>query len=46
MENVKKQVGFAGSLDSFFVYTKTDPKFLPYKTPEEVLNAYRQYNLE
>jgi uncharacterized protein (DUF885 family) len=41
MERVRKQVGFTGSLDSFFVYTKTDPKFLPYKTPEEVLNAYR-----
>jgi uncharacterized protein (DUF885 family) len=41
MEKVRKQVGFTGTLDSFFVYTKTDPKFLPYKTPEEVLDAYR-----
>jgi uncharacterized protein (DUF885 family) len=41
MEKVKMQVGFTGELDSFFAYTKTDPRFLPYKTPEEVLNAYR-----
>lgn len=41
MEKIRKQVGFNGSLDSFFVYTKTDPKFLPYKTAEEVLDAFR-----
>ena len=41
MEKVKKQVKFEGTLDSFFTYTKTDSRFLPYKTPEEVLNAYR-----
>jgi uncharacterized protein (DUF885 family) len=41
MEKVKRQVGFKGTLDSFFFYTKNDPKFLPYKTPEEVLEAYR-----
>ncbi len=41
MEKVRKQVKFTGTLDSFFVYTKTDPKFLPYKTAEEVLTAYR-----
>lgn len=41
MEKIKEQVKFEGTLDSFFVYAKTDPKFLPYKTPEEVLEAYR-----
>lgn len=41
MEKVKKKVKFKESLDSFFVYTKTDPKFLPYKTAEEVLEDYR-----
>ena len=41
MEKIRQQVGFTGSLDSFFVYTKTDPKFLPYKTAEEVLDAFR-----
>lgn len=41
MEKVKAQVGFNGTLDSFFYYTKNDPKFLPYKTADEVLAAYR-----
>ena len=41
MEKIRKQVKFSGSLDSFFIYTKTNPKFLPYKTPEEVLDAFR-----
>lgn len=41
MEKIKEEVKFEGTLDSFFVYTKTNPKFLPYKTAEEVLEAYR-----
>ncbi|MEO6404371.1 MAG: DUF885 domain-containing protein [Ferruginibacter sp.] len=41
MEKVRQQVNFHGSLDSFFVYTKTAPQFLPYKNAEEVLAAYR-----
>ena len=41
MEKVKNEVKFTGTLDSFFVYTKTAPQFLPYKTAEEVLTAYR-----
>ena len=41
MEKAKKQVGFTGTLDSFFVYTKTAAQFLPYKNAEEVLTAYR-----
>ncbi len=41
MENVKKSVGFTGTLSEFFTHMRTDPKFFPYKTAEEVLNAYR-----
>lgn len=41
MEKVKRQVNYKGSLDSFFVFTKTDPQFLPYKNAEEILAAYR-----
>ena len=41
METVKNETGFKGSLDSFFQYMKTDKKFMPYKTPEDVLNAFR-----
>ncbi|HEX8288298.1 MAG TPA: DUF885 domain-containing protein [Pyrinomonadaceae bacterium] len=40
MEKIKTQVGFKGSLQEFFQYLRTDPKFF-YKTPEELLNAYR-----
>ena len=42
MEKVKEQVGFKGDLAAFFEYMKTDRKFMPYKTPEEVLNAFRK----
>jgi uncharacterized protein (DUF885 family) len=41
MEKVKSSVGFKGDLKGFFEYMRTDPKFFPYKTPDEVLNAYR-----
>jgi uncharacterized protein (DUF885 family) len=41
MEQVKQQVGFQGDLDAFFTYMRTDPKFRPFKTPEEVLAVYR-----
>ncbi|ALW85599.1 hypothetical protein AUC43_11155 [Hymenobacter sedentarius] len=41
MEAVKKQVGFKGDLPAFFTYLNSDPKFTPYKTPEDVLNAFR-----
>jgi uncharacterized protein (DUF885 family) len=41
MLKVKAQVGFKGSLKQFFVHLRKDPKLMPYKTPEEVLNLYR-----
>ncbi|HEX8427280.1 DUF885 domain-containing protein [Hymenobacter sp.] len=41
MEKVKAQVGFKGDLMAFFASLKTDPKLMPYKTPEDVLNAFR-----
>jgi uncharacterized protein (DUF885 family) len=40
MERVKKEVGFKGDLKAFFEFMKTDKRFTPYKTPEEVLNAF------
>jgi uncharacterized protein (DUF885 family) len=40
MEKIKTQVGFKGTLQEFFQHLRTDPKFF-YKTPEELLNAYR-----
>jgi uncharacterized protein (DUF885 family) len=41
MEKIKNEVGFKGDLNAFFDYMRTDQKFMPYKTPEEVLNAFR-----
>lgn len=41
MERVKKAVGFKGDLNAYLEYLRSDPQFFPYKTPEEVLAAYR-----
>ena len=41
MEAVKAKVGFKGDLPAFFTYLNSDPKFMPYKTPEDVLKAFR-----
>jgi uncharacterized protein (DUF885 family) len=41
MEKVKKQTGFNGSLQDFFKFLRTDKRFMPFKTPEQVLQAYR-----
>ena len=41
MERVKGETGFNGDLKAFFEYMNKDPKFFPYKTPEEVLNAFK-----
>jgi uncharacterized protein (DUF885 family) len=40
MEKIKTQVGYKGDLHDFFNYLRTDKKFF-YKTPEELLEAYR-----
>jgi uncharacterized protein (DUF885 family) len=41
MEKIKTQVGFQGDLNAFFIHLKNDPKLMPFKTPEEVLSAFR-----
>ena len=43
MDAVKTQVGFKGDLKSFFQYVRTDPKFFPFKTEEEVLDRFRSF---
>ncbi len=40
MERIKAKVGFKGDLLEFFDHLRTDPKYF-YKTPEELLTAYR-----
>ncbi len=41
MEQVRQQVGYAGTLPELLASLSTDPKFRPYKTPEDVLNGFR-----
>ena len=43
MNSVKTLVGFKGDLKPFFEYVKTDPKFFPFKTEEEVLDRFRSF---
>lgn len=40
MQGIMDKVGFKGTLKEFFQKLRTDPQFY-YKTPEELLNAYR-----
>ncbi|WP_153796980.1 DUF885 domain-containing protein [Foetidibacter luteolus] len=41
MDSVKNAVGFKGDLNAFFEFMRNDKQFTPFKTPEEVLNAFR-----
>lgn len=41
MERVRGLLGFQGSLKEFFEHLRDDPAFKPFKSPEEVLAAYR-----
>jgi uncharacterized protein (DUF885 family) len=40
MEKVKTQAGFTGSMDEFFTFLRTDPRFFK-RTPAELLAAYQ-----
>ena len=42
MRNVMHQVGFKGTLQDFFAFTKTDKRFY-YSDREDLLNAYREF---
>ena len=41
MDTIKLQVHFNGDLPAFFEFMKTDKRFTPYKSADEVLNAFR-----
>jgi uncharacterized protein (DUF885 family) len=41
MEKIKDSIDFKGSLKDLFEFMKTDKQFMPFKTNEEVLSAYR-----
>lgn len=40
MDKVKKEVGFEGSLEQFIKHVTSDEKAMPYKTSQEVLDAF------
>lgn len=40
MDSIKNKVGFKGDLHAFFDYMRNDPKFTPFKTPKQVLDAF------
>jgi uncharacterized protein (DUF885 family) len=40
MEAIKERTGFKGSMQEFFNYLRTDPKFF-YKNPDDLLEAYK-----
>lgn len=48
MERVRDQMGFSGTLSEFFEHLRTDASLMPYRKPEEVLDAFRsiQVHLE
>jgi uncharacterized protein (DUF885 family) len=41
MEKIKDSVGFKGDLKAFLEYLKTNKKFMPYKKPAEIINAFQ-----
>ena len=41
MERVKAKTGFKGDLKAYFAFVNADPKFRPFKTEKEVLDAFR-----
>ncbi|RYY29247.1 MAG: DUF885 domain-containing protein [Chitinophagaceae bacterium] len=41
MDSVTDGAGFKGDSKAFFSYVKTDPKFFPFTTEQEVLDNYR-----
>jgi len=41
MDKVQAQVGFKGTLAEFLSFVAADSRFTPYKSDDEVLNAYR-----
>jgi uncharacterized protein (DUF885 family) len=40
MDSIKNIVHFNGDLPAFFMHMKADPRFRPFKTPKEVLDAF------
>lgn len=46
MNALKNKVGFKGSLQAFFKHLRTSKQFMPFTTPEQVLETYRNIYLK
>jgi uncharacterized protein (DUF885 family) len=42
MESVQRDLNFQGTLQEFFEHVRTDPAFMPFETPEQVLAAFHE----
>lgn len=40
MEAVRNQMGYSGSLEEFFEFLRSDSQFMPFKSPEEVIQFF------
>ncbi|MFT3702631.1 MAG: DUF885 domain-containing protein [Agriterribacter sp.] len=40
MEHIKDSIGFKGDLNAFFKFMNTDKQFMPFKTPQQVLDSF------
>jgi uncharacterized protein (DUF885 family) len=43
MDSVRKVTGFQSNLAAFFEFVRSDPKFFPFATQEEVLDRFRSF---
>lgn len=43
MDSIKTVIGYNGDMKSFFNYVRTDRKFFPFNTEEEVLDRFRSF---
>ncbi|MBT8218192.1 MAG: DUF885 domain-containing protein [Bacteroidia bacterium] len=43
MDSLKTAVSFRGDLKDFFHHIRTDPKFFPFTTEQEILDRYRSF---
>lgn len=41
MDSLKMEINFVGGLKQFFHYMETDSRFTPFKSPQDILNAFK-----
>ena len=40
MNKTREQIGYKGDLQALFKYIETDPRFCPFKTPQQVIDSF------